>query len=233
MNVLALSSSRAGHSGYLEPGLPLIEKVLGKKALHLAFIPFASTGSYDDYFEKVKSALSWLPHSVEMVFEKNAAQTIKSCDGILVGGGNTFKLLHDLYELDLVDLIRNRVKQGMPYIGWSAGSNILGASIGTTNDMPIIQPKGFEALGIFPFHINPHYFNQSIEGHNGESRDQRIEEFLQQNPDTTVIAIPEGCAITMSDGKTLYHGAIEGYQFSNDKTEINKSPLPDGYVIGV
>lgn len=228
MNVLALSSSRAGHSGYLEPGLPLIEKLLGTKARRLAFIPFASTDSYDDYFDKVKSALSWLPHSVEMVHEKNAAPILKTCDGILVGGGNTFKLLHDLYEHELVDLIRSRVKQGVPYIGWSAGSNILGTSIGTTNDMPIIQPKSFEALGIFPFHINPHYFNQTIEGQNGETRDMRIEEFLQQNPETTVIAIPEGCALLMEGRKINYRGAIEGFHFSYASSAMRKRIIANG-----
>lgn len=228
MKVLALSSSRAGHSGYLETCIPYIQNLLGDSPLRLAFIPFAATGDYEEYCQKVKTALSWLPYKVELVSEKNAKTILDNCDAIVVGGGNTFKLLHDLYEFELLDLIRRKLRDGTPYIGWSAGSNILGISIGTTNDMPIIQPKSFEALGIFPFHINPHYYNVSIDDYNGETRDMRIEEFLSLNQDETVIAIPEGSAIQMEGTKITYHGVMEGYRFSVFQEKVNKVLLTEG-----
>lgn len=228
MQILALSSSRAGESAYLEPAIPLIKNLLGEGSLHLAFIPFASVGSPEEYFQKVNDALRTLPYSIELVSEKNAVNSIENCDGILVGGGNTFKLLHDLYELELIDLIRRRVSEGLPYIGWSAGSNILGATINTTNDMPIIQPKSFEALNIFSFQINPHYQNDSTPGFNGETRDQRIEEFLMLNKKASVIALPEGCALVLKDDKIIYSGVLNGIHFSYSSNEIRKQTLVQG-----
>ena len=170
----------------------------------IAFIPFASVDSYADYHSKVADALKKLPHEIKLVLPENAKQVLEECDCIMVGGGNTFKLLHDLYALDLMDIIRRKIKTGTPYIGWSAGSNILGLSIATTNDMPIIQPKSFAALGIFPFWINPHYYNENRVGFNGESRDMRLEEFLKMNPGSYVIGLPEGSALLLEDFDLQY-----------------------------
>lgn len=226
MTVLALSSSRAGNSGYLETALPLIKELLGTQPLRIAFVPFASVGEYDEYTAKVSDALRDLPYSVNTVTLQNAKEIISSAAVLMTGGGNTFKLLHDLYEADVVELIKARVRQGVPYIGWSAGANILGPTICTTNDMPIIQPESFDALGIFPFQINPHYYNQSIEGFNGETRDQRLEEFLLLNRDATVIGLPEGTAL-IQDGEQLHFRGNDGVRLYFDK-EIQKSFLTDG-----
>src|SRR5690606_31256755 len=137
---------------------------------------------YEAYARKVREGLKNPLLNIIPVLPGNAKKLIQDADGIMVGGGNTFKLLHDIYQLDLLSLIQEKVNTGTPYIGWSAGSNITGLSIATTNDMPIIEPPSFKALGFFPFQINPHYLNLTTEGFHGETRDQRLEEFLKLNP---------------------------------------------------
>ena len=199
-SVLAFSSSREGNGDYLQTAAPLIQEFLGNDMLQIAFIPFASVNTdYEVYTNMVRKALSGLPYTIQTVTASNATTVIERADVIMVGGGNTFKLLHDLYLLQLTDLIKEKVHAGIPYIGWSAGSNIAGATICTSNDMPIINPGSFTALGFLPFQINPHYYNQPIAGFNGETRDQRLAEFLQLNTAATVIALPEGSALLLQE----------------------------------
>lgn len=212
MQVVALSSSRVSNSSYLETAIPFVDELFGTKPVNLAFIPFATVGSTQEYYNKVKEAFSKFPYQIHKVTPQNGKELLESCDGVLVGGGNTFKLLHDLYETNIFELLKSRVREGLPYLGWSAGSNVLGATICTTNDMPIIQPKSFNALNIFPFQINPHYHNHQIDGFNGETRDQRIEEFLTLNQTSTVIAIPEGSALIQRGGVITFSGK-EGTRF--------------------
>ena len=228
VSVLAISSSRVGNSGYLEKAVPLIFEHLGSKPLNIAFIPFAAAdGDYPAYEQRVAEALSSLPHQVQAVLHRGARETIEHADVIMVGGGNTFKLLHEIYELDLFELIKEKVNSGMRYVGWSAGANITGLSIGTTNDMPIIEPRSFRAFGFFPFQINPHYLNQTHEGFNGETRDQRLEEYLMVNPDRTIIGLPEGTALTLSGGQISYIGAEAATVFSAGRRKELVSGLVD------
>lgn len=216
MKILALSSSRVGNSSYLEPAIPFVKELLGNTPLKVAFVPFATVNSYDDYYQKVTEAFKDLPYKIDMVDNTNCKILLQKCDAVMIGGGNTFKLLHDLYANDLVDLIRRKVLEGAPYVGWSAGSNILGLTINTTNDMPIIQPQSFEALALFPFQINPHYFNQIIPGFNGETRDQRLQEFLALNPTSTIFALPEGSALVCRGNTIVYYGAENGFRLYFD-----------------
>ena len=217
--ILALSSSRSHHSSYLETSIPLIKTILKSHEAEIAFIPFASVDNHQDYTDKVKEALKELPCQINMVTSENAKALIEKCNCIIVGGGNTFKLLHDLYEIKLIDLIRDKVDAGIPYIGWSAGSNILGPAISTTNDMPIVEPKSFNALGLLPFQINPHYYSETREGFNGETRDMRLEEFLKMNRGINVVGLPEGTALLMQDNVLKFIGDEPGVVFSFAETE--------------
>ena len=194
--ILVFSSSRVATGGYLESAAPIIQNFLGEALLNIAFIPFAGVGiSYEAYTQKVRDGLTALGHNIVTVLPENAKATIANADVIMVGGGNTFKLLAEIYKAQVLDIIRDKVTAGTPYIGWSAGSNITGPTIGTTNDMPIVEPKSFNALGLFPFQLNPHYFNYKIPGHNGETRDDRLTEFLIENPGLNIVCLPEGTAL--------------------------------------
>jgi dipeptidase E len=228
--ILAISSSRSGPSGYLESAAPLIKKFL-KDAHHIAFIPFASVDShYQRYTERVREAMKGLKPEIHTVLPEDAETVLKDCDAIMVGGGNTFKLLHDIQHWHLEDLILGKVKTGVPYIGWSAGANITGPAIGTTNDMPVIEPQSFKALGIFPFQINPHYINLETEGFNGETRDQRLEEYLQMNAGITIVGLPEGTALQQEGGSLKFMGDKPGILFRKDQTapSVSRSAIDPG-----
>lgn len=206
-SVLALSSSREGNSGFLQPYLSLIDRFFNRSQTNIAFISFASVdNNAEKYTDMVRQVLQSLDLKIHAVSPENAKEVIEKCDAVMVGGGNTFKLIHDLYQLDLIDLLRSKVNDGVPYVGWSAGSNILGLTIGTTNDMPIIQPESFTALGVFPFQINPHYVNVKAKNFNGETRDQRLEEFVKLNPDIPVVCLPEGASLLLQNDKLKYTG---------------------------
>ncbi|MBS1735863.1 MAG: dipeptidase PepE [Bacteroidetes bacterium] len=213
MNILALSSSRSGQSTYLSTAIPFLNDFLGKEKITIAFIPFASTESHQQYFIRVKNALKDFPYNIKMVTAQNGVQLVKESNAIMVGGGNTFKLIHDLYQYNLMKIIEKKVRAGMPYIGWSAGANITGATIATTNDMPIIQPKSFKAFGFFPFQINPHYNNLIIPGFNGETRDERIQEFLHLNKSQKVIGLPEGSGLILKNDQLNFVGHDGGVIF--------------------
>ena len=223
-HALMLSSSRQGDEAYLEHARPHILAHLGD-IRDLLFVPYAAvTGTYDEYVNKVAEALPECNvtglHTVEdPVSAINHAK--ENGQSIVVGGGNTFHLLSTLYAGALMVPIKHAIADATPYIGWSAGSNICGQSIRTTNDMPIIEPPSFEALNIVPFQLNPHYTDYQPEGHNGETRDQRLFEFTALNPTTPVMAIREGTALTLTNNKLTLVGEKEGYLFlGNDKSAI-------------
>ena len=213
--ILALSSSRAGREEYLESAAVYIKEILGIRQLNIAFIPFALVSKkYDAYANDVSTALKDVPYKITVADHYNAREVIEQSDAIMVGGGNTFKLLHNIYESRVLEVIKNKVEGGTPYIGWSAGANITGPTIGTTNDMPVIQPESFKALGFFPFQINPHYYNQKQEGFNGETRDQRLFEFVTMNPTLKVIGLPEGTGLLLDNNILKFIGKQSARLFS-------------------
>src|SRR5690606_6168009 len=144
------------------------------------------------YAKKVAAALVNTNYTIEVLLHQNVKKTLQTAEALMVGGGNSFKLLHDLQKLNLIKPIKEMGEAGIPYIGWSAGANMAGLSLKTTNDMPIIEPKSFNALQLVPFQINPHYHNLMPAGQNGETRDMRLQEFLQLHPEVPIAALPEG-----------------------------------------
>lgn len=222
MKLLLLSSSRAGNSDYLAPGLPFIaDQLAGIK--QVLFIPYAGVSvSYDAYQQMVQSALEPLAIEVQSIHQlPDPLAAVQQAQAIMVGGGNTFQLLHLLYHQQLLTAIRDKVQQGTPYIGWSAGSNIAGVSIRTTNDMPIVQPASFDALQLLPCQLNPHYTDYKPAGFHGETRDMRLAEFMHLVPDTAIIALPKGSALRREANKLTYLGQSDGYLFiGGSKTAI-------------
>ncbi|MBY6063117.1 dipeptidase PepE [Pseudidiomarina sediminum] len=228
--LLLCSSSKAGDSAYLEPVLPHLQQRIAAPA-RLLFIPFAGVGmSYDAYTAKVAEILEPAGYQVEGVHQTNdAASAIATADAILVGGGNTFHLLAELQRQQLIKPLQDAVAAGVCYIGWSAGSNIAGLTIRTTNDMPIIEPESFNALALVPFQLNPHYTDYQPPGFHGETRDQRLAEFMAIAPNTPILAIREGTALWVEDDQMQLLGASEGVVFqAGDKT-----PLPCNSDISV
>ena len=219
-HALLLSSSRQGDEAYLEHARAHILAHLGERR-ELLFIPYAAvTQSYDTYVEAVQNALP----ECSVVGLHSASDPVKAItqakenhQAIVTGGGNTFHLLYTLYEQQLIAPLQNVIADGTPYIGWSAGSNICGMSIRTTNDMPIIEPPSFNALNILPFQLNPHYTDYQPPGHNGETRDQRLAEFTALNPTTPVVAIREGTALLLTNNTLTLRGEKGGFVFTDDE----------------
>lgn len=225
MDLLLLSSSTAGNSGYLQAALPLLKQQLAGKR-HIVFIPYAGVSiSHDAYIDKVNLALAPIGiqcHSLHQAADPQ--QAIQQADALVVGGGNTFALLHQLYQQNLLSLISRQVRSGCSYTGWSAGSNIAGLSIRTTNDMPIIEPESLTALGLLNCQLNPHYRNENIPGFHGETRDMRLAEFMQLNPATAVLALPEGSALRQQTTELRYLSGVaseDAYLFlAGEKTKL-------------
>jgi dipeptidase E len=232
MQLLLLSSSRANNSDYLAPYINWITQHL-EGINELLFIPYAGVSvSYDDYLAKVALALSPYGITVRSIHQfADARQAITQAQAIAVGGGNTFHLLYQLYQLDILQLIKKRVTDNMPYIGWSAGSNIAGASICTTNDMPIIEPASFNALNLLPLQLNPHYTDYTPAGFHGETRDMRLAEFMQLNPTTPIIALPEGSVLKRNNQTLTLLGKDGGYLFlAGEKTALTENTDLSAYI---
>lgn len=188
---------------YLDYPKHEIKKFLGEKPLTALFIPYAAvTFSFDIYEQKVAERFAELGFSVRSIHHfSNPVEAIYEAEAIVIGGGNTWQLVRMLHDNQLMDAIRERVMNGTPYVGWSAGSNVACPTLRTTNDMPIIDPRGFGTIGLVPFQINPHYLDVNPEGHGGETREQRILEFLQINPEVYVVGLREGTMLRVEDGK--------------------------------
>lgn len=214
-NLLLMSSSKYADTGYLAHSQTwLAEHFQAQIAAQqeVLFISYAGVTTHGaEYTAKVAAALSsigLLIRGIESYADPRSA--VANAAGILVGGGNTFVLLSELYRHGLIDLIRRQVLNGIPYAGWSAGANIAGRSIKTTNDMPIVQPPSFTALRLVNFQLNPHYMDQHPPGFHGETRAQRLAEFMVLNPATTIVGLREGTALKIQQRMRLIgdHGGV-------------------------
>src|SRR5690625_1547174 len=216
--MLILSTSTIHGSGYLEYVLDTIKDFLkGKKVL---FVPYARPSgiSHEEYTQTVKNAMQKIDIEVEGLHNfENPKEAIRNAEAIFIGGGNTFLLLKTLYELDLIEDLRDAIHNQTPYIGSSAGSNITGQSIGTTNDMPIVYPPSFKALGILPFNINPHYLDPVPNSkHMGETRETRIKEFHSQS-NIPVVGLREGSWIRVQGERCILRGTLTARIFQQAK----------------
>ena len=202
MNLLLISNSTNAGEQYLQYPIKNIASFL-QGVSEVVFIPYAAvTFSYDEYESKVQERFNEIGVKVTSIHRaKNPRKAILEAQAICVGGGNTFALTKKMQEQGLMTAILKRVKEGTPYVGWSAGSNVCCPTICTTNDMPIVEPKSFKAIGAVKFQINPHYLDANPEGHAGETREQRIEEYIEANPRRYVVGLREGCMLRYVDGK--------------------------------
>ena len=202
MNLLLISNSTNAGEEYLQYPIEQIAKFL-KGVSEVVFIPYAAvTFSYAAYEAKVQARFNQIGIKVRSIHRAvNPRHMIRNAQAICVGGGNTFALAKKMQEQGLMQAIRRKIQEGTPYVGWSAGSNVCCPTICTTNDMPIVQPESFKAIGAVKFQINPHYLDANPEGHAGETREQRIMEYIEANPRRWVVGLREGCMLHVEGEK--------------------------------
>ena len=208
MKLLLLSNSTMPGEPYLGWPKEHIREFLGERK-RIAFIPFAAV-SYpmDEYARITQGAFSELGHELfSLHTETDKVKALMTADAVAIGGGNSFQLLRTLYSTELLRAIKVKVLAGMPYIGWSAGGNVACPTIMTTNDMPITEVPTLRAMGLVTFQINPHYTDAKLPGHGGESRDQRINEFLAINQRVPVIGLREGALLNVNEELMSVEGA--------------------------
>lgn len=222
MNILLASTSTLFGGNYLDYLTAEIEQLFNGIE-EIIFIPFARPGgiSHEDYTQKAADYFAKINIKVKGLHEfDDKTVAINAGKAYFTGGGNTFLLVKTLHELGLMNILRNNIINGKAYLGTSAGSNIGGLNMKTTNDMPIVYPPSFECMGLVPFNINPHYLDPNPElKHNGETRETRIKEFLTQN-DTKVIGLREGNWIRIKDGKTTAEGLEKTRVFESGKEPV-------------
>jgi dipeptidase E len=221
--VLLISNSTLYGSGYLDHAESEIRDFLGA-AKKVLFVPYALydrdayTTTAQERFQKMAYDLT----SVHTATDPRKA--VRDTDVVFIGGGNTFRLLKALYDFDLLEVIRNRVADGMPYIGSSAGANVAGPTIKTTKDMPIVQPPSFDALGLVPFQISPHYLDPDPNSrHMGETQEERIMQFLEEN-DTPVAGLREGAMVRSENSATILKGSSGARIFRKGMAPVEVLP---------
>ena len=207
---LLLFSNSTSDRGYLVDALFEIEP-FARGVREATFVPYAGvTISWDAYETRVAKALAPAGLRVRSVHDApDPASMVRDAELLIVGGGNTFNLLHHCRRTGVLASLGEQVRSGIRYIGWSAGANLACPTIRTTNDMPVIDPQGFDALGLVPFQINAHFTDVIPAGHRGETRSERLAEFTALNPSLPVLALPEGSWVRV-DGTTMTLGGERG-----------------------
>jgi dipeptidase E len=204
--LLLLSNSTQYGSGYLDHAAPAIQAFLGPRG-HVAFVPFA-VFDWDQYEAKARARFAEMGYGLESVHRhmNDPAQLLGKADCVFIGGGNTFRLLHHLYQTKLLGLIRALVVSGLRYLGSSAGAIVAGPSLKTTKDMPVVQPASFDALDLVPFHVSPHYLDRDpTSKHMGETQEERIMQFLEENAGR-VVGLREGSLLSVADDQVTTLG---------------------------
>lgn len=226
--LLLISNSTTAGEPYLKYPIGNIAQFL-QGVKEVAFVPYAAvTFSYDAYEAKVQERFDEIGIKVRSIHrDADPAATIRQAEAICVGGGNTFALLKKMHEQGVVEAIRERVEAGVPYVGWSAGSNVCCPTICTTNDMPIVQPASFGAVSAVKFQINPHYLDTHPEGHAGETREQRILEYIEANDGMWVAGLREGCMLLVESGRMELIGARPMRMFRKGTETFEVNPGDD------
>jgi dipeptidase E len=221
--ILLISNSTVYGRDYLDHVEQQIKSFLGT-ARKVLFFPFALFDR-DTYAAKAKARFAVMGYSIEAAHAvSDPHHAIEQTDAIFIGGGNTFRLLKALQDLDLLDPIRQRVKRGAPYIGSSAGANVAGPTIKTTKDMPIVQPRSFDSLGLVPFQISPHFQDPDPNSkHMGETQEERILQFLEEN-ETPVVGIREGAWLVCEDGAVTLKGEAGARIFKRGEVPVEAKP---------
>lgn len=235
MKKLIIASTSTVHGGsYLDYLLPTLENHF-KDCSEILFIPYARPGgiSHDDYTAHVHLAFAKINKTVKGLHEfDNPTTAIQKAEGIFTGGGNTFLLVSQLYEYKVMEVLAQTVENGTPYLGSSAGSNITGLTMQTTNDMPIIYPPSFKTLGLIPFNLNPHYLDPEVNSkHMGETRETRIKEFHAFNA-TPVLGLREGSWLEVTGDKIILKGSLTARLFQQNKSPEELAPETDLAYLG-
>jgi dipeptidase E len=220
--LLLISNSTNVGEPYLEYTRPHIQSFLGKEVRKVLFVPYAGVSvTYDDYTQKVATVFKELGYDLSSTHQADDPhKAVREAEAIIVGGGNTFHLFHVLHETGLMHSIREAVLNGTPFVGWSAGSNVACPSLKTTNDMPIIMPPSFDGMNLISFQINPHYTDMQVPNHGGETREQRIREFLVINPDMVIVGLKEGTMLRLDGDKISYIGQKTIKVFRKDEPTL-------------
>jgi dipeptidase E len=221
--LLLISNSTVYGRGYLDHVESEIKTFLGD-AQRVLFFPFALQDR-EAYATTARNRFGAMGYSLESAHETAALQkAVEEADAIFIGGGNTFRLLKALEDLDFIEAVRRKVSSGSPYIGSSAGSNVAGPTIKTTKDMPIVQPRSFDSLGLVPFQISPHYLDPDPNStHMGETQEERILQFLEEN-DTPVVGIREGAWLLCSDSTVTLKGQTGARIFRRGHDPVEATP---------
>ena len=222
--ILLISNSTLHGSGFLDHAENEIRDFLGQ-VRRVLFVPFALSDQ-NGYAARVRDRLGLMGYDVESLHQaSNKQKAVSDAESIFIGGGNTFRLLKSLYEFEVLDLIRTRSGEGMLYMGSSAGSNVAGPTIRTTNDMPIVEPPSFDALGLVSFQINPHYLDPDPDSkHMGETREERILQFLEEN-ETPVVGLREGAMLRIENGTTTLKGSTGARIFRRGHEPVEIKPV--------
>jgi dipeptidase E len=229
MRLLLISNSTNPGEPYLDYPKNNIRDFLGPSPVKALFIPYAAvTFSFDVYESKVSERFREIGHDVVSIHRfSDSVSAVQNAEAIVVGGGNSWQLLKMIRDNGLIDVIREKVLSETPYVGWSAGSNVACPTIRTTNDMPIVEPDSFASFNLIPFQINPHYLDANPAGHAGETREQRIEEFIEANPDLFVAGLREGTMLILEEGKLTLSGPRRMRLFKKGQSPIELSTSDD------